>query len=286
MQSTYNLTTEFARNGMYADSRIMRHTNSRIATTPIRAGFGVFRVPGYGAPGPTMVDPGQVWQTPNPLNAASATGIMTGGAAATTAQAITSSQMNGVSGQAEMFPARPVTITFSADASWLATTATLTYINHLNATVSESIAIPAGGGVTRTTTGSVKKIISFTIPAQGGTAGTYTIGYAVFDATVTGNDFEGVAAFDAAADVSFSANQPSNLAEYGPGSRVNCLWKGAIWVTTEDAVSAGGDVFLRIGGSGILGAFRGAADGGNTIQLSGRYQRDSAVSGLNIAELY
>lgn len=71
--------------------------------------------------------------------------------------------------------ARAVSIVFSSHADWDTTTGTLSGLDINGNAISESIAIPNGGG---TVNGAkfFAQVLSFTIPAQSGTGGTFTMG--------------------------------------------------------------------------------------------------------------
>lgn len=282
-QLTYNSEPAIGRAGVMADSRLMKHVQSRLAATAVKAGYGVFRVPGSGQPGSFIGDPGSVYQIPTPASAADVDAILaTGGASSTSIQTISGAALNGVVGTSSMYPPRQVTLVLSNHADWDATNATLTYVNAVGETVSETLAIPNTGNTTLTSTGYASRVISLVIPAQSGTGGTYTIGIAVLDGTVNLADFDGIAEYDAAI-----TPDTATPAEYPQGATVSVVYKGAVWVTTEDACSAGAAVYVRIGGTGTLGAFRSDADTSNAVAVTGaRYLRDSGAGALNIVELY
>lgn len=70
--------------------------------------------------------------------------------------------------------------------------------------------------------------------------------------------------------------EPGQVNGYTPGTVIPVGRKGGVWVEPEDAVTAGGAVFVRISGTGTVGAFRGADDGADAIELTNaRWRNDS-----------
>jgi hypothetical protein len=283
MQLSYSLAPAQLLLGALADSRTFHHCKSRISTTSVKAGLGVFRVPSFGLQGSSNgIDPGQIWQVPNPLTAASATAILaSGGASAASIQTI-DTEANGTYATATLTPARQLTLVLSSHTDWDATTAVIRFYNQTGVLVSENLAIPNGGNVTVTTTGFASKFVDLTIPAQTGTGGTYTIGVAALDSSITLADFEGVAIREPAkvpagsVPVAAYPGQPMGTysADYHFAAQeaVGVLLKGAIVVSIEGTPSEGGDVFVRtVSGSGgsVIGTFRADADTSTAVQVTG-----------------
>ena len=285
MQTSYSQNPPIGRVGMVADTRVMRHIKSRLADSFIQAGRGVFRVPGYGQGGETRVaDPGQVYQLTAETVAADVDAFLAGGASAAGIQTITS--FNGTLAATDLHPARKATLVLSNHADWDATTAVLRYINQDGQTVEENMAIPNGGNATVTTTGFVRRVLRLVIPAQSGAGGTFTLGMAALDASVTIGDFMGVAVYDAAHTPALDTGVSDTSAEYGQGDSVPVMERGPIWVQTEDACSEGGAVFVRVA-TGTPGTFRSDADGGAAVEIpNAKWGRTSGVGGLNIVELW
>lgn len=292
MQLTYNTDPPIGRAGMLADTRIMKHTASRLAAGRIKAGYGVFKVPGYGQAGTRIGDPGQVWQTPAPSHVVDADAIMTAKASAAAGVTFLPASFDGVHGANVMTPARKVTVTTSAHADFDADAdgLVITYVNQYGVQVAETFATADAGNETFTTAGYAYEVVSvaFAADSMSGAAGTVTIGVAVLEATINLQDFVGVAQYDAAKEPFDTVG--TDAAEFGDKDAVNVLRKGAIWVTTEDACVAEGDVYVRIAvgaGGTQLGAFRSEADTASAVILTGaRWGRDSAIGGLNILEMY
>lgn len=289
MQTTANREPAAFRAGMIADSRPMRHVASKIGSGNIKAGVGVFAAPGLSAPGETpKADPGLVYQNPSPAAAVDVDAIVTTRATAASLVTLTAADFNGVHGAAECFPPRILTITANSNANWDATSIEVTYIGADNLTHTETLAMPDGGNTTLSTTGLVKIPVSIEIPAQSGTGGSYTIGYAVLDASLTINDFMGVPVYDAWAVEGRAEN--SDLGEFVHGSTIPVLRKGPIAVETEGTCSDQGDVYVRVspnGGNTQIGKFRADADSSTAVLIpNARFERNSVNGGVNVIALY
>lgn len=102
--------------------------------------------------------------------------IATGGVSSASPQTYSGAALNGSIGAGAMNPPRVAVLQLSASASWLATTAVVTGLDESGATVTDSLAIPLNGGVRVEGTTLFASITSVAIPAQGGTAGTFTMG--------------------------------------------------------------------------------------------------------------
>lgn len=290
MQLTYSMDPNIAREGMIADSRLLKHITGKLAVGGIKAGLGCFRVPGYGQSGTRRLDPGQIYQNPGQATAVDVDAILAGGASSASIQTLTAASFNGVIGSAVMYPGRKITLVLSSHANWDLTNATLTGKNQYGVTVSETLAIPDAGNATVTSTNYYTQVTSLVIPAQSGVSGTFTVGVTVLDSAVTLADFVGVAVLDLSIPGVVIPSQDATY-EYQDKNTVSVMRKGAIWVYSENAVSEGDPVYVRTAsGSGgtQLGAFRGTDDDTSTaVALTGAiWGRDSGVAALNILELY
>jgi hypothetical protein len=289
MQTSVSTSKPYGRAGMKYDNSSFEKIISKICEGSVKAGLGVFRVPGYGQVGTTMVDPGSVYQGPSPVAAADVDAIIASGASAATEQTISGTGLTGVVGDDVMYPARTLTLVLSNHTDWDATTAVWTGKNEYGQSVTENVAIPNGGNGTVTTTGRFSQVTSLYIPAQTGAGGTFTAGVSILDGTVNLADFVGVALLDLSMVPNVVPSQ-DQTAEYHDADTVSVMRKGAIWVETEDACSEGGDVYVRVGtgaGGSQLGAFRSDADTASAVQITGaRWGKDSSASGLNVLELY
>lgn len=289
MQTSYALDPAIGREGQLADSRDFAMNISKLAVGAIKAGKGVFKALGFGSAGPANRDPGSVIQNPSPPLAVNTTALLaTGGVSSASIQVYSGAAFNGAFGQQDLQPARQATVIFSNNANWSATNASLVYVNERGLTVTEVIAIPASGNVTRTTTGLVKRLVSLTIPVQGGAAGTFTIGTVVVTDPVLA-DFEGLAIYDAACATVIFPNQ-NGVAEYRDQDTVSVMRKGAMYVISEELVVAGDPVFVRVvagAGGTQVGALRKSADTASAVQIVGaRFARDAAAGAITIVELY
>lgn len=275
MQTAYQLAPDQLKLGMLADGSPRGRTTSRLAATPIKAGYGCFRAPFYGESGGNFgADPGAVWQVPSPAAAADVDAIIaTIGSTATIQTFDTAVEADGVVSMSEMQPARKLTLVLSNHADWDATTAVITFYNEDDVLVSENMSIPNGGNTTLTTTDTAKQFVSLVIPAQSGTGGTATVGVAALDASITAGDFEGVALFKPT-QVAYSDTE-----DFGPQEMIALVRKnGVVIVATEGTPAEGDDVFVGTA-AGNLGKFRN--DNTSAVQIVGaRFGRCDNAAGL------
>jgi hypothetical protein len=289
MQTSVSTSKAYGRAGLKYDNSSFEKIVSKICEGSVKAGVGVFRVPTYGQSGTTMPDPGSVYQGPSPASAADVDAIIATGASTAGVQTISGTGLDGAVGDDVMYPARKLTLVLSNHADWDATTAVWTGKDAYGQTLTENVSIPNGGNATVTTTGVFSQVTSLYIPTQAGTGGTFTAGVSILDSSVTLADFEGIALYDHSMVPNVVPSQ-DQTAEYHDADTVSVMRKGAIWVETEDACSAGGDVYVRVAASGAntqLGAFRSDADSANAVAVTGaRWGKDSSAAGLNVVELY
>lgn len=289
MQTSVSTSKPYGRAGMKYDNSAFEKIISKLCEGSVKAGVGVFRVPVYGQSGTVMPDPGSVYQGPSPVAAADVDAIIATGGSTAGVQTISGASLDGVVGDDVMYPARKLTLVLSNHADWDATTAVWTGKDAYGASVTENVSIPNGGNATVTTTGVFSQVTSLYIPAQTGTGGTFTAGVSILDSSVTLADFEGIALWDPSMVPNVVPSQ-DQTAEYHDGDAVSVMRKGALWVETEDACSAGGDVYVRVGtgaGGSQLGAFRSDADSASAVAVTGaRWGKDSSAAGLNVVELY
>ncbi len=286
LQSSYSQSPAAALLGQQTSAFEPRRVSGKAARGMVKAGYGCFKVGTVGGAGTSMVDPGEVLQTPSPALTVGVGAIATGVGPTTGIQTLTS--FNGVVGATEMQPARRITFITDAGASWAAANVTLTGVNHLGATVSETLAIAANS--TATSVNRYRSVTSVVIPAFAGTTGTATIGITA-ETALTIADFRGVAVRQPIKTTNASgglygypgltAAQLAVTADYIDGEMVPCLSMGGIWVFTETAVLDGDPVFVRIAsgaGGSALGAFRTTADTSTAVQVVGaRFVRDCAA---------
>jgi len=293
LQSTFSIDYAEAVLGMRANGfghgdRVL----NKIARGLLKAGYGAFRVgPASigGAGASTATGPGLAFQNPVPAIAADVDAILaTGGASTAGIQTFDASDFDGVVGADEMTPARAITLVLSNHADWNATNATLTGVNHLGQTVSETLAIPDGGNATVTSTGYYRQVTGLTIPAQGGTGGTFTVGISAITSLVIG-DYLGVVLRQPvletrSTDSVYSMLPDPGVADYVDFDSVPLMKAGAVWVYSEEAVADGDPVYVRVasgGGGSQLGAFRNDADTASAVLVVGAtFTRNSSGAGL------
>jgi hypothetical protein len=275
---------------MLTDAFSPRAVDSKVARGLIKAGYGVFKTHAGGGAGTSMLDPGEVYQIPNPGADADVDAIVTAYTSSTGIQTFSGTALNGVVGATEMQPPRLLTFVFSNHADFDATNITLTGISPLGVTQTENIAIPNGGNATVNSTLYYASVTSIVVPAQSGTGGTATFGIAALTTLVIA-DFRGVAVRQPCKTTIATAGiygypgiaSVAVTADYVDAEPVPVLTEGGIWVYSEEAVSDGDPVYVRIAtgaGGSSLGAFRNDADSGSCVLVVGaKFKRDSTTAG-------
>lgn len=291
MQTSYSLDPAIAKEGMIADSRRLSHFVSRIAEGAIKAGLGCFRAPVTGASFSNYGgDPGAVYQISSPAPAASVNAILaSGGASSLSIQTVSGTSLNGSIGTSLMYPPRFVQFVFSSHANWDATDITVT--GELDGVVvTDTIAVPDAGNATVVGTQYMDKVTSWTIPAQSGASGTYTVGVAILDGTLDITDFEGFAVYDNCLVPNTIPSQ-DQTAEYHDKGTVSVMYKGSIWCIAENAVTQGAAVYVRTttgSGGTTIGAVRGTDTDTSTAVVipNARFGNTAAAGALVKVELY
>lgn len=206
--------------------------------------------------------------------------VASGGASAATAQTIQTTALNGVVGQGLIIPAQQVTMTLNNHADWDATTAVVKYENAMGEVVEEEVSIPNGGNTTISTVGAARRVLSIYIPAQTGTNGTFTVGTTPTSPVFTLRNFPGVAVYD-------SGRHPYTSGLFTDKDPCPVLSKGRIYVTVEDAVTAGDPVYVRAvtSGADIAGQFGGERATNFGLLLGAHYVTSASQDGLAIVEL-
>jgi hypothetical protein len=96
----------------------------------------------------------------------------------------------------------------------------------------------------------------------------------------TAQDIYGIVVRNADLVQELSQTQPTVL-EFLPGSAMSVLRQGEAWVVATTAINVNDGVFVALGtGADAAGTLRGSADGGNTVQLSGRFRTAGAAGEL------
>jgi len=74
---------------------------------------------------------------------------------------------------------------------------------------------------------------------------------------------------------------PSEL-EFLPAAAMSVMREGEVWVSPEVAVAVNDPVFVRVTATGaeVSGAVRNDADGGDAVQVAGRFKTAAAAGGL------
>jgi hypothetical protein len=177
--------------------------------------------------------------------------LATGGASAATAQTLSGSSLDGVVGQGELVPPRPITLVLSNHADWDLTTALITGTDEDGSVIVEPVVIPNAGNATVQTQQAFRKVTSIYIPAQSGTGGTFTAGFAAGVGAID-HLVHGVALYDA-------SREPE---AYPIDYAVPCVKRGRVFVTSETSYTDGNPVFVRFiaTGSEVAGQVRATAD--------------------------
>jgi hypothetical protein len=181
-------------------------------------------------------------------------------------------EVAGVIGLAEFFPPRRIDFILSSHANWDLTVAVLTYEDEQGRIVAENLNIPDTGGVTLTSAGFARRFVSLVIPAQSGTGGSFTVGTNAALGDV-GYRALGISVYDA-------TREPGAYAQYDD---LPICRRGTIWVTAENAVNDGDDVYVRFisgGASEVYGALRSDSDAGDAVRLEGaRFASTTTTTG-------
>lgn len=198
--------------------------------------------------------------------------LATGGGSTAGIQTFDAADFDGVVGAGYLNVPAFITLVLSSHADWNATTAVLTGITKEGITASENLSIPDGGNATVTSTTSFWRVTGLTIPAQGGTGGTFTVGIAATGRALTGAQVLGVAKRDA-----LVIDDDTLAADRTAGARR----KGRIFVETDETVVVGAPAFVRViaDGAKLPGMFRDDADSGAAVAITGaRFTRAVSAS--------
>lgn len=265
IQSTYPTTRSLGFAGALADNG-PHDTKSVIAAVAIACGLLVI-------PGATRAK-GYLPTTPD---VADVDAIIATGASAATAQTLSGAGLDGVIGAAEMTPPRNVVLVLSSHANWDATTAVVAGLDEDGNVIQESLLIPDAGNVTVTGVKTFAKITSLYIPAQAGTAGTFTLGTGSLLGALNGRSVHGVAVYEA-------TREPE---AFPIGYPVPCARKGRVFVTSETSYSDGDPVYVRFiaTGSEVAGEFRNAADSNDCALLKGARFWRTGSAGVAVIDL-
>lgn len=177
------------------------------------------------------------------------------------------SELDGVIGEARIYPPSKLDLTLSSHADFNATTWPLVYEDEDGVRRTEDFLVPDAGNIVLRTKGYVSRVISLTQPAQAGVGGSFKLGTTT-ERAIGKRDGIGV-----------SMHSHKTLAE-NPSSTNNEVYededtlpagkKVRVWVEVENAFSAGDAVFVRCtaGVTEVQGAIRVTdSDSGDAAQL-------------------
>jgi hypothetical protein len=292
LQTNYTQQVFDALPGQYSTAFEPRRVSAKFARGLLRAGLMAFKVPVTGGAGSrNSIDPGEAFQIPSAPVAATVGGIGTAVSSAAGTKTVGSGVTAGTYAAIQLLPARKLTVVFDSSTDWDATTAVITYVNHLNQTVSENLAIATS--TTATTVGYAKSFVSLVIPTQTGSGGTATIGFAALG-SLTIADALGVVVRQPMKSMVNPSNlyigptsdgitNANTLAHYVDGDTVMHLQEGGIWVYSEETILDRDPVYVRVAagaGGSLLGAFRNDDDSASCVLVpNARFVRDGLTPG-------
>lgn len=180
-------------------------------------------------------------------------------ASAAVATEYTFASFDGVIGANPMGVCQRYTIELNAHANWIDSVGQAMFEEPSGAEVTEDFLIPAGGNIIITTQQVGRKFLGVAFPAQGGAAGTMTIGTTPTAYGLNPDFFRGVGVYDRMATPSDTVTVTVD-----DESLVSVLPKGRVWVISETAVTAaqvalgGADAYVRMvaAGGDVRGQFR------------------------------
>lgn len=245
----YSSTPAKAYPGMLADDGAHDIGSATVdAAAPIPPGVLVLRTTG----GDYAAD------VPAPLAVAAPSSIKTNIASSASPQALVVGDFNGSIGAGKIPLAAKIVLVLSSNAHWILSTATLSGLDENGIPVSEPLTIPAGGNTTLTSSRYYSRITGLNIPAQGGGAGTATLGTSA-SVTLDGGEVLGISLREHKGRLVPSA---SDNELWDDGSEMPVLRQGRVFVKMENAFRVGECPLVRlvaVGGE-QRGAFRGSGD--------------------------
>lgn len=195
---------------------------------------------------------------PPALAAAAPSSIKTNIVSSLSVQNLVIGDFNGAIGAGKIPLAARVILVLSNNAHWLAANATLSGLDENGIPVSETLAIPANGNATLTSSRFYSRVTGLSLPAGGGTAGTATLGTSA-SITLDGMDVLGISLREHHARMVPSENDNEN---WDDGMEMPVLRQGRVYVKMENAFRAGECPLVRLVAVGAeqRGAFRGSGD--------------------------
>lgn len=283
MQTTYNLNPAAALEGMLADAGNCEVITA-LAQAAIRMGIVVVKHNG---------DADDLCRPP-PAVAASVNSIIVTGVSTAGQQIYAPAAGGGLDfdgtgiggGDGIMSPvARNLRVVFDGHADWDVTTAVAAGYDEDGDYVTENFAVATSANLTGTVLFS--RLISFTLPAQTGGGGTFTMGVGTLLGDLTGKHGLGVAA------LMTSRGQADTATGYDANEDVSIVRKGRVWVLAEEAVEPGDPVYVRMvaAGAEVLGRLRRTEDGtlgtapDAALLRGARWVTTTAAAALGVIEI-
>lgn len=176
------------------------------------------------------------------------------------------SELDGVIGEARIHPPSKLDLTLSSHADFNATTWPLVFEDEDGVRRTYDFLVPDAGNTALRTPFYVSRVISLTQPAQGGTGGSFKLGTTT-ERAIGKRDGIGISMHSHKALIAQSTdeNEVYEDEDTMPAGR-----KVKVWVTVENAFTAGDAVFVRCTATGdeVAGAIRVTdTDSGDCAQL-------------------
>ena len=210
-------------------------------------------------------------------SAADADAIIATGGSTAGVQTLTTTSLDGVIGDDLMRVARNLTFTFSSSTDWDATTITVVGKGAGGEYLTETFAVPNNGNQTVTGNALFSQVDSVSVPAQTGTGGTFTMGVG-----------SKLGPIDAAAAGVVALENTRAAAAYALGEVAPIVRQGRVRVTSETAVTEGGDAYVRLVASGdeVYGAFRATPDSTDCARLvRAKWAQTTAAAGAALLDI-
>jgi hypothetical protein len=271
-QTSFSNALTAGRAGLLVDSFPSRVV-SKIAEDAVRNGllcqFGTSMASGV-SPGECKLV-AELTADVNDLLAATAT--------AATALSITSASTPALS-TSLMSPARRVTATLNSHADWNATSMRVYGEDAYGNAIRDEIAIPDAGNATVTSHMYFRRVTKVELDAQGGTNGSFTMGWSADDALFTRRE-SGVVVYNPAHGPYTSDDGYTAL------DSVGVMIQGRIWVPVEGAVSDGAPAYVRTATAttNIRGQWAGAPAANFAAYPNAFFRSATSGAGLAILEL-
>lgn len=270
MQSSFATSLTAGRAGLVVDTGD-KDIVSRIAEDAVRNGL----LAAFGTSGASGLSPGEVKLLPemtadaNDLLAATATAA---------AQLVVTSASSPALVVTRMTPARRVSAVLNSHADWNLTFLRLYGEDVDGNPIEDTIVVPDAGNTTIVSNAYFSRLTKVVLDAQGGTNGSFTLGWAAADAQWCRRD-SGVICYNPAHGPYTSDDGYTAL------DAVGVMRKGRIWVPVEGAVADGDPAHVRVvtAATDIRGQWA-AGPATNFALYPGAFFR-SATSGAGLAIL-